>query len=152
VTAVDLRSAYLQRLTQRFTESRSLLDACDDATAEATAVEAGLNVRDIAGELLHWTIEAERRLPSLLGATALPPVDVSRVLEEVHRQNRRMAFMVLRTRLREAQDRLMVALGGVSVDQFGPDRPVREWLDRYCLEPYARHGGCLRERVGGRPT
>ncbi|MEK6644406.1 MAG: maleylpyruvate isomerase N-terminal domain-containing protein [Planctomycetota bacterium] len=136
---MDVRSAILQRINDRFMRFRAAFERFDDFAAEREMVGPKWNVRDLAGHLAHWTAEAAVRIPELAAGKPAMQVDFDQVNDEVYRKNRRMSFVMLLPQLRAAEDRLLAALKSVPESHFIGETPIREWIDDGVIGHYDHH-------------
>ncbi len=144
---MDVRSAILQRINDRFMRFRAAFERFDDFAAEREMVGPKWNVRDLAGHLIHWTAEAAARIPELARGDAAATFDFDRVNDEVYRKNRRMSFVMLVPQLRAAEERLLTAIKAVPENHFIGETPVREWVDEGVIGHYDHHWQGLKSAV-----
>ncbi|HWL95204.1 MAG TPA: hypothetical protein VNT79_16915 [Phycisphaerae bacterium] len=153
---MNVRDAILQRFRDRIMRMRGAFERFNDEAAEREMVGPRWNVRDLAGHFLFWTTEAGERMPEVSRAAAgfvqsddeaanaraieklLPQYDLDRVNEATHRKYRRMSFVMLLPQLREAEERLLQAVGGVDAKCLIGDTPLRSWIDIH-LGHYEKH-------------
>ncbi len=136
---MDVRSAILQRIADRFMRARTAFERFNDESAEREMVGPAWNVRDLAGHLAHWTAEAAIRIPELAAGKPGVTYDFDKVNAEVYRKNRRMSFVMLLPQLRAAEDRLLAALKSVPEPHFIGETPIREWIDEGIIGHYDHH-------------
>lgn len=136
---MDVRSAILQRINDRFMRFRAAFERFNDESAEREMVGPAWNVRDLAGHLAHWTAEAAVRIPELAAGKPGITYDFDKVNAEVYRKNRRMSFVMLVPQLRAAEDRLLAELKSVPESHFIGETPVREWIDEGVIGHYDHH-------------
>jgi|ERR1043166_5316334 hypothetical protein len=135
---MDVRSAILQRISDRFMRFRAAFERFNDETAEREMVGPKWNVRDLAGHLAHWTAYVAQRVPELAKGSAPSDVDFNRVNDEVFRKNRRMSFVMLLPQLRSAENQALAAVGRVSPEHL-IDGSVRDCIDEGLIEHYDHH-------------
>ena len=135
---MDVRSAILQRVSERIMRFRTAFDRFDDSAAEHERVGPKWNVRDLAGHLAYWTAYVAERLPQLSAGAPTAQLDFDRINEEVFRKNRRMSFVMLLPQLRSAEERALAAVGRVSPELL-IDGPVRDCIDEGLIDHYDHH-------------
>ncbi|MBI5764556.1 MAG: ClbS/DfsB family four-helix bundle protein [Planctomycetes bacterium] len=136
---MDVRSAILQRINDRFMRFRAAFERFNDEAAEREMVGKTWNVRDLAGHLTHWTAEAAVRIPELAAGKPAVAYDFDKVNADVYRKYRRMSFVMLLPQLRAAEDRLLAALKTVPESHFIGETPVRDWIDEGVIGHYDHH-------------
>lgn len=172
---MDIRSAIIQRITERFMRLRAAFERFDDEAAEREKVGPKWNVRDLAGHLAYWTAEAAREIEAQKrdalsqshsrgrlghtddhsrepgqafarqGEARLSHID--KVNDEVYRKNRRMSFVMLRPKLREAEENLLTALRAVPAESLVGETPVRQLIDEAVVGHYDHHWPGLKAAV-----
>lgn len=135
---MDVRDAICQRLITRFTRMRQAFERFDDSQAEAQKVGPKWNVRDLAGHLVYWDLEAAAQVTRVALGNPVPAYDFDRVNDEVFRKNRRMSFVMLLPQLRAAEERLLAAIRSVPVNQL-LEGPLRDWVDSAGADHYDHH-------------
>jgi hypothetical protein len=135
---MDVRSAILQRINERFMRFRAAFDRFDDASAEREMVGPKWNVRDLAGHLAYWTDYVARRVPELASGAASAVADFERINDEIFRKNRRVSYVMLLPQLRAAEDKALAVIGRVSHDLL-IDGATRECIDEGLIEHYDHH-------------
>lgn len=145
---MDVRDALLQRIRQRMMRTRAAFDRFDDSSAEREMVGPRWNVRDLAGHLLFWADEAARQIPRLVAGGDWPRYDRDRLNEDTYRKYRRMSFVMLRPRLREAEEHFLRAVAAVAPPGLSPDAPLRELIDDVGMTHYDHHWPGLHAAMG----
>jgi len=141
---MDIRSAIIQRITDRFMRFRAAFDRFDDASAEREKVGPNWNVRDLAAHLAHWTAASANRIPELSHGAPPNSYDFEKINDNVYRKNRRMSFVMLLPQLRQAEENVLAALRTVRENQLLGDTPVREHIDKCLIDHYDHHWPGLR--------